>query len=90
MSYNERKAALVLYRSLQEADGMIKNGERKSDNVLEHIKDVIKKEKLAHLDYVGIVNPENFLPVFKISKTGLIIITCRIGKTRLIDNFLLI
>ncbi len=90
LSYNERKAALVLYRSLQEAERIIKNGEKKSDNVLERMRSVVKKERLARLDYVGIVNPENFLPVFKISKTGLIIIACRIGKTRLIDNLVLI
>jgi len=89
LSSEERKAALVLYRSLQEADGMIKNGEKKSDNVLERMRDVIKKEKLAHLDYVGIVNQEDFSPVSEILKTSLIIIACRIGKTRLIDNFLL-
>ena len=90
LSSNERKAALVLYRSLQEAEGMIKNGEKKSDNVLECMRSVVKKERLAHLDYVGIVNPEDFSPVSEISKTSLIIIACRIGKTRLIDNFLLI
>ena len=89
LSSEERKAALVLYRSLREADGMIKNGEKKSDNVLERMRDIIKKEKLAHLDYVGIVNQEDFLPVSEILKTSLIIIACRIGKTRLIDNFLL-
>ena len=89
LSSEGRKAALVLYRSLQEADGMIKNGEKKSDNVLERMRDVIKKEKLAHLDYVGIVNQEDFSPVSEILKTSLIIIACRIGKTRLIDNFLL-
>jgi len=90
LSSEERKAALVLYRSLREAERMIKNGEKKSDNVLEHMRDVIKKEKLAYLDYVGIVNQEDFSPVSEISKTSLIIIACRIGKTRLIDNFLLI
>ena len=89
LSSEERKAALVLYRSLQEAEEMIKNGEKKSDNVLEHMRDVIKKEKLAYLDYVGIVNQEDFSSVSEISKTSLIIIACRIGKTRLIDNFLL-
>ena len=89
LSSEERKAALVLYRSLQEAEEMIKNGEKKSDNVLERMRDVVKKEKLAHLDYVGIVNYEDFLPVSDISNTCLIIIACRIGKTRLIDNFLL-
>ncbi len=87
LSSEERKAAQVLYRSLHEAEKMIKNGEKKSDNVLEHMRDVIKKEKLAHLDYVGIVNHEDFSSVSEISKTSLIIIACYIGKTRLIDNF---
>ncbi|MDO9464222.1 MAG: pantoate--beta-alanine ligase [bacterium] len=90
LSSKERKAALVLYRSLREAEGMIKNGEKKSDNVLECMRSVIKKERLAYLDYVGIVNPEDFSHVSEISKTSLIIIACRIGETRLIDNFLLI
>ena len=69
---------------------MIKNGEKKSDNVLERMRSVVRKERLAHLDYVGIVNPEDFSPVFKISKTSLIIIACYIGRTRLIDNLVLI
>ena len=90
LSSEERKAALVLYRSLQETEGMIKNGEKKSDNVLERMRSVVKKERLARLDYVGVVNQEDFSPVPEISKTSLIIIACYIGKTRLIDNFLLI
>ncbi|MFH1904790.1 MAG: pantoate--beta-alanine ligase [bacterium] len=90
LSSEERKGALVLYRSLQEAEEMIKNGEKKSDNVLEYMRSVVKKERLVHLDYVGIVNHEDFSPVSEISKNSLIIIACRIGKTRLIDNFLLI
>ena len=90
LSSEERKAALVLYRSLQEAKEMIKNGEKISYNVLACMRDVINKEKLAHLDYIGIVNPEDFSAVSKILKTGLIIIACRIGKTRLIDNLVVV
>ncbi|MCK5594565.1 pantoate--beta-alanine ligase [bacterium] len=90
LSSKERKAALVLYRSLQEARAMIKNGEKKSDKVLDCMRSFVKKERLSRLDYVGIVNSEDFSAVSEISKTSLIIIACRIGKTRLIDNFLLV
>jgi pantoate--beta-alanine ligase len=90
LSSEERKAAQVLYRSLQEAEGMIKNGEKKSDNVLERMRGVVKKERLAQLDYIDIVNQDDFSSVPEIAKAGLIIIACRIGKTRLIDNLVLI
>ncbi|MCK4401447.1 pantoate--beta-alanine ligase [bacterium] len=90
LSSEERKAALVLYRSLQEAEGMIKNREKRSDNVLKRIRSMVKKERLARLDYASIVNHKDFSSVSEISKTSLIIITCYIGKTRLIDNLVVV
>ncbi len=90
LSSEERKAALVLYKSLQEAEVMIKNREKKSDNVLKRIRSMVKKERLARLDYAGIVNHKDFSSVSEISKTSLIIIACYIGKTRLIDNLVVV
>mgnify|MGYP000930036467 CR=1 FL=1 len=87
LSNEERKAALVLSRSLNKSKEMLKQGERKADIIKQIIKEEINKEPLAKIDYVEIVDSESLENVETIEKSILIPIAVYIGKTRLIDNF---
>ena len=87
LSNEERKAALVLSRSLNKSKEMLKQGERKADIIKQIIKKEINKEPLAKIDYVEIVDSESLENVETIEKSILIPIAVYIGKTRLIDNF---
>ncbi len=82
----ERKAALVLSRSLSMAKKQIENGERCSAEIIKTIREEIEKEPLAKIDYVEICDSLSLENVEKIEKSVLVAIAVYIGKTRLIDN----
>ena len=54
------------------------------------MKRMISRVNSSDLDYVSIVDALTFLPVKKLSqgKKYYVLVACRIGKTRLIDNIL--
>lgn len=89
----ERQAALVLSRSLAEGKKAIEAGERQVSEIKRRISDVIGKEKLAKIDYVEIVDFSKIEPVADLGAAGggeiLCAIAVFIGKTRLIDNFIM-
>lgn len=87
LSKDERKAALVLSRSLEIAKDALRKGERNANNIKSSIKEVLNSEPLAKIDYVEIVDSDSLKSVEIIDRNVLIPIAVYIGKTRLIDNF---
>lgn len=87
LSTEERNSALVLSRSLKMAKDSLKNGERNANKLKNIIKEEIRKESIAKIDYVEIVDSNSLENVEIIEKSVLIPIAVYIGKTRLIDNF---
>ncbi len=84
----ERKAALVLSRSLSIGKQLLDNGERNANVIRNSITQEIKKEQLAEIDYVSIVDSVTLKDVDeKITAPVLTAIAVKIGSTRLIDNF---
>lgn len=86
---DERKAALILSRSLKLGRELIENGETDSKAVIKAITDNINTEPLAKIDYVDVVDFDTITPVDRIGKSVLVAIAVYIGKTRLIDNFII-
>lgn len=87
LSKEERQAALILSQSLNLAKDAINSGERNSSVVIDIISNNIKKEPLAKIDYIEVVDSLAMKPVKTIEKSVLVAIAVYIGKTRLIDNF---
>jgi pantoate--beta-alanine ligase len=83
---DERRAALVLSRSLATAGAMIKAGETRAEAVVAAIHDAIGREPLARIDYVEAVDPVTLAPIDRIGEGTLVALAVFIGKTRLIDN----
>lgn len=86
---DERKAALILSQSLKEGEALIEAGERDVAKVKKAITDKINTEPLAKIDYVEVVDWKTLEPVEKIDGQILTAIAVYIGKTRLIDNFII-
>ncbi len=86
LNEEERKAALILSKSLLEAERLVKSGEKNSSKIIKHIKDMISAEKLANVEYIKIVDQEDLRDVNEIDKKALIALAVRFGSTRLIDN----
>lgn len=88
LSPEERKAALVLSRSIFLGKEMVENGESDCKKILAAMTAEIEKEPLAKIDYVKIVDLDTMQQVEKIDRGILAAIAVYIGKTRLIDNFM--
>ncbi len=89
LSAEERKAALCLSRSLKIGKSMIESGETNARAVIDAIKAEIEKEPLAKIDYVEIVDFNELDRLETAQKPLLCAIAVYIGKTRLIDNFIM-
>ena len=87
LSKKERQAALILSQSLNLAKDAINSGERNSSVVIDIISNSIKKEPLAKIDYIEVVDSLSMKQVKTIEKSVLVAIAVYLGKTRLIDNF---
>lgn len=90
LNEEERKAALILNKSLTLGKEMIEAGEKNTAKVREAIIKHMETEPLAKVDYVEIVDAENLEPVETIDAPVLVATAVYIGKTRLIDNFVTI
>lgn len=89
LNAEERKAATVLYRALTAAKASFDKGERDADTLRAIMSSTIAKESLAREEYASAADPNTLAELNLIRDSVLLSIAVRIGKTRLIDNFLL-
>ena len=89
LSETERKAALVLSKAIFLGEKLVKSGEKSAKVVEEAMQKELSSEKLARTDYVAIVDANTIQSIERIQGDVLGAIAVYIGKTRLIDNFLL-
>ena len=87
LNTEERKAALILHKSLMLGEKMMKAGERDAEIIKAAMVKNMETEPLARIHYVEIVDAETLENVVKIEKPVLTATAVYIGKTRLIDNF---
>ncbi len=86
LSPEQREEALVLQRSLGEAENWLRQGERSALTIEERIKELIRNESSGEIDYVEIRSAENLHRVEQIEGKIFIALAVRFGSTRLIDN----
>jgi pantoate--beta-alanine ligase len=85
-----RRAAPVLYRALCAAKETFDRGERDGDQLRSIMRGVIEAEPLAKLDYVSAADAVTLEEAATVNEAqGLLLsMAVRVGKPRLIDNFL--
>ncbi len=88
LNEKERQAALVLSRSLNAGKALVEAGETDAQAVRKAITQEIEKEPMAKIDYVDVVDFDTITPIEIIQGSVLVAIAVYIGKTRLIDNFI--
>ena len=91
LSPAQRKAALVIPRSLEAAAALWSSGERDPAAIVEKMKKIIEVEPEAVVEYVEVRHPETLEPVKRPGPEGaLVALAVRVGPARLIDNRLLL
>lgn len=89
LSPEERKAALVLSRSIFAGKQLVEQGETNAETVRSEMCRIIEAEPLAKIDYVKIVDLNTMQQIPTLDRPFLAAIAVYIGKTRLIDNFMM-
>ena len=84
----ERQAALVLSQAVFLGQDLVRAGETDADKITAAMTEKILSEPLARIDYVSAVDGLTMEPVKTIQSTVLVAMAVYIGKTRLIDNFI--
>ncbi len=85
----QRKAATVLFRSLSAAKDLFEGGERDAEKVRRKMKEVLANEPLANAQYVSCADYDTLEELDVIKGRTLLSMAVFVGKTRLIDNFVL-
>jgi pantoate--beta-alanine ligase len=89
LNAQQRKQALVLYRSLTRVNEWVNRGERNAARLIAVARKEFAAESSVRLDYFEIVNPETLDAVEDVSRGALVAVAAHLGTTRLIDNILL-
>ena len=86
LSSEERKAATILYKAIQEGKQCINRG-ASADSIINVMTNIVNTEPLAKIDYISVVDAITMQPVQEITAPVLVAMAIYIGSTRLIDNF---
>ncbi len=85
----DRSAALVLYRALNAAKDAYKKGEGNAERLRQTMKEVIAAEPRAQMQYVSCADYNTLEELEIVKGKTLLSMAVFIGRTRLIDNFVL-
>ena len=84
---DDRRRALALYRSLEQAKQLISGGERRSDAIAAAMRDVFASFGVEP-EYVSIVSSHTMKDLDEIQSEALVAVAAEVGAARLIDNML--
>jgi len=85
----QRKAATVLYHSLNSAKAAYDKGERGAEKLRQIMKGTLASEPLAQMQYVSCADYDTLQELETVKGKALLSMAVFMGKTRLIDNFVL-
>jgi pantoate--beta-alanine ligase len=89
LSPDERRAATVLFSALRAASDAYDSGERNADKLRQAMTETIQAEPLAKLQYISCADYDTLAELQTVSAKALLSMAVHVGKTRLIDNFVI-
>ena len=89
LSGSEKSTANLIFHTLDEMSKSWKNGNKNSKILIDQAISTLQSDQSIELNYLAIVDSENFEEVDTPKYDDLIIIAVKIGSTRLIDNITL-
>ncbi len=89
LNEEERKAALILSKTIRLGEKLAEDGMTDAKVLVAAMKENLEKEPMAKIDYVEAVSMDTIEKVDKIEGNVLVAMAVYIGKTRLIDNFII-
>jgi pantoate--beta-alanine ligase len=89
LNSEERRAATILFRALSAAKEIYEAGERDGEKIRGKMKEVLATEPRAQVQYVSCADYDSLAELDVITGKPLLSMAVMLGKTRLIDNFVL-
>lgn len=89
LSAEERERALLIYKSIEWLQELVRSGETDASRLIEEAKQVLGSRDGIDVEYVNIIDSDTLLDVDRVKGRTTLAIACRVGKTRLIDNAML-
>lgn len=83
----ERTAALSLSQSLLLAKGLYEGGVRDAAGILRAVTDRLEKSPLVRLEYARLCDVDTMQDVSHLEREAVLALAARVGRTRLIDNY---
>jgi pantoate--beta-alanine ligase len=85
----ERRSALSLRKSMDLAGELFQGGEKKGKVIRDAVRSLILSHPFTAIDYIAICDPETLDDAEVLGDKNLLALAVKVGKTRLIDNYLL-
>lgn len=89
LSPDERQAATILFRALTAAKSAYERGERKAETLRNIMASVLATEPRAQVQYVSVADYDTLEELHTVTGKTLFSMAVFMGKTRLIDNFVI-
>jgi pantoate--beta-alanine ligase len=89
LSEDERRSALSLFESLQQARETVAQGIRDAGQLIQAASELISSYPHTKIDYIAVCDPETLENVDRVEGPTLMALAVWVGKTRLIDNTIL-
>lgn len=86
LSRAERAAAVIVPKTLEEAERLLRSGMRDPAAMEAALKAFVRCEPLAEAEVVAVRDPETLEPLERIDDTALVLLYIRLGTTKLLDN----
>lgn len=86
---DDRQAATILFRALSAAKSAYEGGERDAEKLRGIMKEALESEPRAQMQYVSCADYDSLEELDVVKGKTLLSMAVMLGKTRLIDNFLL-
>jgi pantoate--beta-alanine ligase len=90
LNAEQRKQAAVLRKALLTGAAMAHGGERSTAQIVSAVREIIGQASLAQIDYVALVDAKQLQPIEVLRPDSLLALAVYFGKTRLIDNVLIV
>jgi pantoate--beta-alanine ligase len=85
----QRVSAQCLFKALQMAQEMVRQGEKDARKIVAAAKTLIDSHPETQIDYITICDPDTLENISEISRPVLMALAVKVGQPRLIDNMIL-
>jgi pantoate--beta-alanine ligase len=90
LNAEERRAATAIFRALTAGGRLVRDGAQDPGILKNAMRAVLQEEKGIVVDYIEIADPENLTPLLRVAGKAVMLVAARLGRTRLIDNILIL